>query len=102
MSVILQQCLYILGVVLSVQNDSGPALVCRENSNSLIPAVEKAAQGYPSGSVEAAGPHTYMLHRSICRAFARECGRNLLPHCTFVLPVHVRIHIIGTSGLYSL
>ena len=52
LSVILQQCLNILGVILSVKNDSGP--VCKENGNRL-PAREKAAQEYPSGSVEAAG-----------------------------------------------
>lgn len=52
LSVILQQCLNILGVILSVKNDSG--LVCKENGNRL-PARERATQEYPSGSVEAAG-----------------------------------------------
>ena len=34
--IIFQECFHLPGVVLSVQDDSGPALICREKDNALI------------------------------------------------------------------
>lgn len=60
---------------------------CLQGDAKSLPVRNRnGCSGYLSGSVEAAACPVsirIMLHRSICRAFARGCGRDLLPHCTF-------------------